>query len=173
LTFVLGGRNKLGCQLPTWVPDWTSRSTDLGIQKLLLLTHDCQNLEFNAAKDTKAVTEFRHCYSESCQVEMRFRDVFVIFLDQQDEAAEDNSEVSVFSTGGTHTIIAHPKALIDDEVWVLHGASKPVLLRPEGSDTYSFLGQVFVYDKEEMKESEIMYGEILEEVHKVQDIWII
>jgi Heterokaryon incompatibility protein (HET) len=173
LVHVQHGRNKLGCELPTWVPDWTSRRENSDMQNFFSLTHNAQNRAFNAAKDTKAVTEFRHHTSDPSHVDMRIRGVFVDFLDQQDEAADDSSEALVYSTGDAQAVIAPPKALTDDEVWVIYGVSKPVLLRPEGPDTYSFLGYVFVCDREKMEESEIMFGKAVEGEHKAKDIWII
>lgn len=45
-------------------------------------------------------------------------------------------------------VVAPKKVLEDDQVWVLHGATKPVILRPEGSDRYGFLGMSLVCDDE-------------------------
>ena len=172
LAHVQHGRNNLGCQLPTWVPDWTSRSEDSDIQKLSSLTHNAQNRAFNASKNRKAVTEFRHHRSKPSHVDMRVRGVFIDFLDQQDEAADDSSEVLIFSTGHGQVVLVPPNSHVDDQVWVLYGASKPVLLRPEGPDTYSFRGHVVVCDGEKMEESEIMFGKAVKGWYTAKDIWI-
>jgi hypothetical protein len=47
-------------------------------------------------------------------------------------------DLSRFLTACGETILTPKSALVDDEVWVLHGASKPVLLRAEREDTDGF-----------------------------------
>ena len=57
-----------------------------------------------------------------------------------------------------HAVV--PKtASLEDQVWVLSGAMKPVLLRPEGKDCYSFLGEVLLLETTGSF-SDIMFGSL-------------
>jgi len=132
-------------------------------------THDL----FNTSGSWKAKTSFRLEEDYSPNMELNVQGIHLDYLDEDSGVDTLCSEVHRFLTGKRLNVIVPKSALLDDEVWALFGANKPVLLRPEGDQKYSFLGEVLIFD-EAGSFSDIMYGKqpSLEEVDP-QAIWLI
>src|ERR1700709_1615232 len=59
-------------------------------------------------------------------------------LDHVEPSKDDTGVQSFLDSCGTR-VITTSTALYDDEGRILHGASKPVALRPEGNDEFGFV----------------------------------
>jgi len=57
----------------------------------------------------------------------------------------------MFRTGGNTLGTGHWSIVQGDEIWFLHGAAAPVILRPLASGNYQFVGEAYVHG--------VMYGE--------------
>jgi hypothetical protein len=178
LEHVCHGREQLGCFLPTWVPDWTSKATDCGFGKLdsPWITGPAGS-PFNASKDLCTEAEFREDEANQSNVDLKIKGIFVDILDELEEPPKDCPDLQSFLTPCGLRIHTAKSARLDDEVWILHGASRPMILRPEGDDdVYGFLGGALVFELSG-NFSGIMYGQKIElaEQGKVEtkEIWII
>jgi hypothetical protein len=179
LEHVCHGREQLGCFLPTWVPDWTSKATDDGFGKLdsLSITGRVDS-PFNASKDLRTEAEFREDEANQSNVDLKVKGILVDILDELEGPPKDYPDLQSFLTPCGLRVYTPKSARLDDEIWILHGASRPMILRPEGDDAYGFLGGALVFDSELSGNfSSIMYGQKVElaEQDKVEtkEIWII
>jgi hypothetical protein len=121
----VGAKSKTRMEgLPSWAPDWS-----------------CTRDQFSfwvrdSADDTDSIKSHEDgrepCVTNNC----RILDVQGICLDTV--VAQDRNDT--FSTGEGRTIFHHNQCIIvGDEFWVLHGASRLVVLRPQGA-AYAFVG---------------------------------
>ncbi|KAF2101090.1 hypothetical protein NA57DRAFT_55153 [Rhizodiscina lignyota] len=183
LKHVCHGREKLGWLLPSWVPDWTSTEVDRRIKDSDLVWSGGQReRSFDASKGLVTRPEFRKDETNESNMDLKTKGVFFDFLDEYYEADEPDGAEDAFPhfqsflTQSSRRVIAPKSALLDDEVWVLHGASKPVLLRPEGDDTYGFLGEILVCERNGTF-SDVMFGKMIELAEQgnaeTKDIWIV
>ncbi|PMD12302.1 hypothetical protein NA56DRAFT_652584 [Hyaloscypha hepaticicola] len=162
LEHVYHGREKLGLFLPTWVPDWTTKEIDCDFKEYASLPTPHQERRlFDASKGLRIETEFRKDEANEANVDMKVKGVLVDILDELEGPVRGFEDLASFLTPGSQRIITSKSALLDDEVWVLHGASKPVLLRPEDDDTYGFLGEVIVFENDGTL-SDVMFGRMIE-----------
>jgi hypothetical protein len=178
LEHVCHGREQLGCFLPTWVPDWTSKATDYAFGKLgsPRITGPADS-PFNASKDLCTKAEFREDEANQSNVDLKIKGIFVDILDELEEPPKDCPDLQSFLTPCGLRIHTAKSARLDDEVWILHGASRPMILRPEGDDdVYGFLGGALVFELSG-NFSGIMYGQKIELAEQgeaeTKEIWII
>lgn len=155
------GREHLGHFLPSWVPDWSSRYVDCGLKNYTsTLVPDPKQRKFDAAKGIPASARFKEDSTDSSNLDLNVKGVLCGMLDEVKGPVPEFPDLRMFSTSDGQKIITSTTALLDDEVWVLHGASMPVLLRPEGK-RYSFLHEVVVCD-EFGAFSETMFGGMID-----------
>jgi hypothetical protein len=174
LQHVNRGRANLGCRLPSWVPDWTSKETTRGIDH----GYDWEVARpFCAAGDEASVPEFAdHTAVDGEFYEfLKVRAVRVgIVRDVQHEVGLKHILLLTLEEGEA---VVGPRAVRHgDEVWVLYGASRPVVLRPEDGNRFAYLGDAIVFGEEPESISEIMYGQMVERVRdgkvREREIWI-
>jgi hypothetical protein len=170
LKHVHRGRDRLGLNLPSWVPDWTSKETTTYLDEC---TGD-ETQKFDAAKGFAKDFEFGigtgHDYVDCLKVCGKFVDT--VIEDPELESSE-NDDYSLFETKKGDLVIAPKFAGGDDEIWVLNGLTKPAVMRPSGENRYGYLGNVLIYDKGTDTPSKLMFGEekALDEV-QARSIWI-
>lgn len=178
LQYVQQGRDKLGCFLPSWVPDWTSKADSFGFTEYCALRTEEQESEpFNASRGLSAKVEFRTDKMNGTNVDLKVKGIFVDTLDEREDASQDHLDVQSYLTPSGQRIFTSKVALMDDEIWVLHGASKPVVLRPEGDDTFGFVSEALMYDAKSALPSDVMFGHMIglaeEGSIQTRDIWLI
>jgi hypothetical protein len=179
LEHVYQGRNELGHSLPTWVPDWTSKESDRGFKKYDLVWGPGQEVRpFDASKGLLTNAEFRKDDTNELAVDMKVKGVFVDILNEREKTPESFHDLQSFLmpySGRTLRVISPNSVAVDDEVWVLHGMSQPVVLEHLFDDTYSFLGQVLVCELDGSL-SEIMFGQMIQMTEQgraeSREIWI-
>ena len=172
LRHVHRGRNKLGSQLPTWVPDWTSEET-----KALLDQREWNRARpFDAAKGTLADFEFKSDGHE----DLRVKGVFVDSIQHTDYDSSTMDEFMQSSTTQGDCVIGPKSTRADDEVWVLYGSTWPVLLRQNGDSRYGYLGDVLIYVDQTNDFSEVMFGQMIDQSregslrrNRERTIWIV
>ena len=154
------------------VPDWTTEDIGCVMAEYIRL-HNKTHAPFNTSGGRPAKTSFRIEEGYSPNMELNVQGIHLDYLDEDEGVDTFCTEVHRFLTGKQLSVIVPKSALLDDEVWVLFGANKPVLLRPEGEQRYSFLGEVLIFD-EVGNFSDIMYGSqtSLDEVDP-QFVWLI
>lgn len=170
------GREKLGCFLPSWVPDWTNEEIDNGFLRYCAL-HSNGDRPFSASKDLPAKVEFRSDPANDANVDMKVTAVFIGRLDKLENPIRDFPNLQRFLLSSGWLVVTPRSALLDDEVWVPHGASMPVVLRPDMDGTrFGFLGEVFTHNPNGAV-SEPMFGKAIEWVEQGNDaerqIWLI
>jgi hypothetical protein len=99
-------------------------------------------------------------------VDLKVRGVCVDLLDELEPAIHRFDRLSWFQTEEGQLAITPQAGRLDDEIWVLHRYDKPVLLRPEGQDSYGFLVDVVIYDFAAMKYSEVMFGAAIDSANQ-------
>jgi hypothetical protein len=178
LQHVNRGRETLCAFLPTWVPDWTSKEGDCSFDTYASIegakdSHPC----FNACNGVPAKAAFRYDETNETNVDLKVKGVLLDILDEPRVHVRDFPNLRLFLTPYNQKVIAPTSALLDDEVWVLHGASKPVLLRPEGDNTYAFLGEVLVFNADGTTLSDAMFGRLVQQASEglaeTREIWLI
>jgi hypothetical protein len=178
LEHVYCGRKQLGLHLPSWCPDWTSKEINSGFGKLSSRRIvGPSNDPFNTSKGRHANVNYRIDSSDTCNVDLGVRANFVAVLqDLIERPTKQQPNLQTFSIEGSLRVTTLASARINDEVWVLHGATRPCILRPEGDQTYGYLGGALVCN-EGGGYSDIMYGEIITQAENGQaetkSIWII
>jgi Heterokaryon incompatibility protein (HET) len=162
------GRERLGHRLPTWVPDWSSRETK---NSVLAFVADAESTLFAAGKPLPIVPEFEVDKSNESHVSMKVNGFLVASIDGSEELMSHFPKFRSFTTSSGYRVITPKSARRNDQVWVLNGASCPVLLRPETHRAYSFHGEVLVYEGESF--SNIMFGSLLKDAAtRFRNIWI-
>lgn len=71
---------------------------------------------------------------------MQVTGIYVDYIDEPGEVYSSFPGISFCVTVEGIGAVVPESAAWDDEIWVLHGAAKPVLLRPDGYNRYGFLG---------------------------------
>jgi len=178
LRHVFRGRDSLGTLLPSWVPDWISREADdplwLYISSLLPLASTV-----DASRGARAKPEFRTCAENPTNLDLKVRGSMIGILDDDEGPVPSSPTLRRWALAeaeaetGTHAVTLSI-ALLDDEVWVLHGASLPVLLRREGDGQYSFCGEVMLL-MAGGDASEVVTGKVASGLHATEekDVWIV
>lgn len=185
------GRGTLGFYLPSWVPDWTSTLLDYDFAAYASTLEKKQQFEndtkagtrtkpFDAAKGlTMGQIEFRDDEANESNVDLKAKGILVDILDEPDEQPlEGFADLRSFRTIDGLLVIAPKSVILDDEVWVLHGSSMPVVLRPEPEDSYGFVGLCLVCE-EDGSPSDIMYGHMIDKYEQgggdvdLKDIWLV
>lgn len=178
LQHVYRGRDKLGFRLPSWVPDWTSEETQTGLDKH---SHGGAN-SFDASKGLPYYVQFSSATGDDDHQDLKVRG---IFLDRIEETGSESSDLGGSSSFFTMTdnlgVIGPRSARNDDEVWVLYGSKKPVVLRRNDNtgNVYGYHGDVLVYNKD-MSFSSVMFGDMVEKMQqgtlnadREREFWII
>ncbi|KAI0490516.1 heterokaryon incompatibility protein-domain-containing protein [Xylaria cf. heliscus] len=178
LRHVHRGRDKLGLNLPSWVPDWTSEETQTGLD-------ECSWEEanpFDASKGLPADVQFSSATGDDDHQDLKVRGIFIDKIEDARSESSDPGGLCSFLTKKDNLKVIGPRsARIDDEVWVLYGSKKPVVLRPNSntSSAYGYLGDVLVYGKD-ASFSRVMFGEVVEKMQQVtsdktreRELWII
>ena len=180
LQHVSRGRDKLGTFLPTWVPDWTSREIISSLETYTSkFVSKGSHVAFNASNGLSAEPAFRYDKSNETNVDLKVKGVVLDHLDELEGPVNQFPDLSRFQTARRccDNIIAPKYALLDDEVWVLHGSSMPVLLRAEGEDTYALLGEVLLLEDNALTPSPLMFGQLLQGTNisevETREIWLI
>ncbi len=137
---------------------------------------DSNEKPFQASKEEIGTAKFVRDEFNDSNLDLKVKGIYVGSLTDIDGSPYDNSPIQTFLTPsglGVHTsqVVAY-----DDEVWVLYGARKPVILRLEQGRRYSFLSNALVCDRDGLI-SDIMFGSMVDMVRhnmaKVQDITIV
>ncbi|KAI0442461.1 hypothetical protein F4803DRAFT_562281 [Xylaria telfairii] len=178
LQHVHRGRDKLGFRLPSWVPDWTSEETQTGLDNH---SHEEAN-SFNASKGLPAYVQFSSATGDEDHQDLKVRG---IFLDKIEETTSESADIdglsSFFTINDNLGVIGPRSARTDDEVWVLYGSKKPVVLRrnDKAGNVYGYLGDVLVYNKD-ASFSTVMFGDMVEKMQqgtlnadREREFWII
>jgi len=171
-------RSDIGCFLPSWVPDWTScvqynfREECLRAAGTILET-----METFAASKCKNYDQVEYRRDEEGRSSHLALKTKGVFLDRIGPYNDENNEepiapkkeiesvnVQRFGISLGYKVFTGRQAQTDDEVWILYGANWPVILRLEGLDEYSFLGEALVCTKGVGSVADIMTGSIVDEV---------
>ena len=172
------GREELGAFLPTWVPEWTSKEVNCGFDTYASIEGVKGSPPFyNASNGVPAETAFRYDETNDTNVDLRVKGILLDILDELKGPVHDFPDLRLFEMPGNQKVVAPTSAILDDEVWVLYGASKPVLLRPEGDDTYAFIGEVLVFNDDGTTPSDVMFGSLVQQSSEghteTREIWLI
>ncbi|KAJ3556428.1 hypothetical protein NPX13_g10137 [Xylaria arbuscula] len=162
LQHVHRGRDNLGTQLPSWVPDWTSKETLIAPDK----KSEEEAQRFDASKGLPMDVEFGSATGDNDYQDLKVRGVCF------SRVAEVSSE-PLMTSGLSHSQTTECQfigkaaipACLDDEIWILFGCRKPVLLRQSGSNCRAYLSDVTIYDRDRNL-SNVMLGEIADQVKK-------
>jgi len=130
-------------------------------------TESNKEKEFNASKGHPATVKFRTDDSNNTDVDLMVKGIPVGTIDELEGGMLGFEQFHSFLMNEDLRTVTLQSARVGDEVWVLHGASKPVLLRFEGEtsdglNSYGFLGEVFVCDIEKDCLSDVMFGRMVE-----------
>lgn len=171
------GREKLGYFMPSWVPDWTSPETDCGLRTYASSTFpDRGDAPFDAAKGLCAEAVFRIAEADESNVDLHVDGCFIDRLDELEGPIRDFPDLQLFLTPNGLRIIMSKFGLVDDEIWVLHGASTPMVLRPEGDDMYGVIGPALVCTQDRTL-SDIMFGHVIDLAQQgkadTRKIWLV
>ena len=171
------GRQRLGSFLPTWVPDWTSAEKACNLLQYcdLLRKDDDDKKAFSASGNLPFQTEYRRDEMDDTMVELKVTGFVVDILDELDEVNQTYQNLQWFRTAHGKAVVTSKTGLIDDEVWVLHGASMPFILRPEGDDKYSVVKEALILEEDGLI-SNLMFGQgdkQGEHREKTRNIWLI
>jgi len=163
------------------IPKWTSNDSKMFNQNFQQLINTTRlrggNEErFQASKEEIGAPEFIRDEFNDSNLDLNVKGIYVESLADIDGSLYDNSPIQTFSTPSGLRIHTSQVVAYDDEVWVLYGAKKPVILRLEQGRRYSFLSDALVC-RDDGLISEIMFGSMVDMVRnneaKVQDITIV
>jgi hypothetical protein len=188
LEHVTAGRDRLGSKLPTWVPDWTSRESN-SMLEFRKRSYNCRTRwlsrnAFDTSRGTKTAAVFRSARGDesdhdSSHIELKVTGIYVgKLLEEIASTKDDSSELCMWSFDNIHAVtlkLAHH----NDEIWVIHGAKCPVVLRRESQDakSFSFLGEAVLLEQNSSCVSGIMFGQMINEVEQgkatAADIYIV
>jgi hypothetical protein len=164
--------------LPSWVPDWTSGENESSPSFVKYCEERIKYQEikqWNASKGLPPEMKFQRDDMNDTNIDLKVKGVFFDILDDL-EPSKDDRGVRSFLTSNGKRVVTTSNALVDDEVWVLHGASKPVILRPEGDDGFGFLSEALVLE-ENGSISDVMFGGLIDltqhETELARDIWLL
>lgn len=125
-----------------------SGTRDLGLPPYFRMCEHIRNM--HGVKSQEFMRVFDHvCYQAQNDANVLKSKVHTLFKRQINMI--DNSPKVLFTTDRGH--LRHAKANVhkDDEIWVLAGASIPIILRPVDEATYRLVRDAYVHG--------IMYGE--------------
>jgi hypothetical protein len=164
------GRDKRGPFLPSWVPDWTSRHRKDPLTAYIAnATSATTAPRFNACNGTRAEANTRDRIDGNPQnTILQVRGLRVGVTRQETSNTTGSPDLRVWRVkgkagheGAQFAITSRP-VVQDDEIWALFGVKMLVLLRPQGVDTYSFLGECVVVNGEptgeEQNFADVMFG---------------
>jgi hypothetical protein len=180
LNYVGHGQEELDTKIPSWVPNWTSKRLDSGIDSdmyELAWPQDEEPRPFNASIGMPTEVDFRSDPTNEDNIDLKVRGVLVGILCQLEEHDDHFADLRSFlllsneelngrelAADDKMKVLAPERVGLYDEVWVLHGAARPVVLRPEQQETcnkdYAFLGHVLVLDPDGGF-SDVMFGEMI------------
>ena len=151
-------RKDLGCFLPSWVPDWTSRvdyDFRLECARVAEVNTD-SSPDFMAPRTMRFRPEYRADKDGRVgHLGLKVVGVLVDVIDSfSDSALEPRSSsyesphVQRFKTASGHKVFTGRQAQLDDEIWVVLGATWPLVLRPESDSEYIFLGEALICEKD-------------------------
>ena len=131
---------------------------------------------FQASKEEMEAPEFVRDEFNDSNLDLKVKGIYVGSLTDIDGSLYDNSPIQTFLTPSGLRVHTSQVAAYDDEVWVLYGARKPVILRLDQGERYSFLSEALVCGHDGLI-SEIMFGSMVDMMRnnkaKVQDITIV
>lgn len=154
------GRQSLGSFLPTWVPDWTSTPRQCNLSKFCHALRRGDERPFQVLKQVSFEVSYRTDETKGPEVGLNVRGFMLDTLCEVEEFSKTFPDVATFKTvRGLR--IATSRALVDDEVWILDGASMPLILRPEENDDYGFVKEAILLGIGSSI-SPAMYGNIAE-----------
>jgi hypothetical protein len=160
---------------------WTSNDSKMfnpNFQQLINTTRlrDGKEEPFQASKEEIGAPEFIRDKFNDSNLDLNVKGIYVESLADIDGSLYDNAPIQTFLTPSGLRVHTSQVVAYDDEVWVLYGARKPVILRLEQGRRYSFLSDALVC-RDDGLISEIMFGSMVDMVRnneaKVQDITIV
>jgi hypothetical protein len=160
---------------------WTSNDSKMfnpNFQQLINTTRlrDGREEPFQASKEEIGAPEFSRDKFKDSNLDLNVKGIYVESLADIDGSLYDNAPIQTFLTPSGLRVHTSQVVAYDDEVWVLYGARKPVILRLEQGRRYSFLSDALVC-RDDGLISEIMFGSMVDMVRnneaKVQDITIV
>ena len=172
LSHVNTGRDLLGCYLPSWAPDWNAVPSQEAVefQKLFSTWQKKRGREFQASKGEKSRASFKAHKTIATRCELRVKGIEVDAL--VCVTNEHDSSWLQFESFNGYTIATPAAALPDDQVWVLFGANRPVILREGFNNKYNFIGEALVWEGK--KVSQIMFGSSMDDnLESARDIGIL
>jgi hypothetical protein len=181
LRFTSQGRTKLGSFLPSWVPDWTSEEDEASRSfteycKLHVtdLEQESQlNSPFAASKGLPFEVDFRRDETNESNLDLKVTGIYIDILDELETTFKGPPGLQSFLTSNGKRIITMKSALVDDEVWVLSGATKPVILRSEEDDMYGFLSEALMLEKDGFSSDGMFGGSVDLPSHQAREIWLL
>lgn len=139
------GRKALGSFLPTWVPDWTSAEQPCSLSRYCeRFRKDDEELRFSASRNLPLETAYRREERDDTMVDLGVTGFMIGKLDELEDTVTGYADLQSFLTSRGERVVTSKAALVDDEVWVLHGATMPFVLRPEGEDRYGVVKEALV-----------------------------
>jgi hypothetical protein len=189
LTHAYRNREHSNVYLPTWVPDWLSKGTDRALDEYELWQRESLEEErpFNAGQALLALPDFRED-EDPCNVDLKVQGYHIdtLVMDNRNRPVTGFATLRhIWTSSGQRAATIH-NARPEDEIWVLHGATKPVILRLENEDenSYSFRGEALLCNDNSGKFSSVMFGSVgcadyLECIeakipgHELREIWLI
>ncbi|KAH8879753.1 hypothetical protein GQ53DRAFT_25119 [Thozetella sp. PMI_491] len=171
------GESKYSLYLPTWVPDWLGREHGTSIPAYIssiIPTSETRAIDASPMKVFHA--EFQQ-HNDSYDVDMKVTGVFIDVLSAFCLPIKEAEGLQHLRTGKGTRVVASRTSRPEDQVWVLYGAKRPVILRVEGPDKYSFRGEACILLAEEPPTlSTVMFGEMIRLVEegkaKETNIWL-
>jgi hypothetical protein len=185
LEYVNHGRANLGHLLPSWVPDWTSKYEETGLEAYAAMCIEMhERRSFCASKSPRWAPEFQKDEHDTSNLDLKVKGTLVGIIDDKFGPVEGFPCLSRYVLPGGRQVVAVSTVLEEDQVWVLNGSSKPVVLRPEARDdsAFAYMSSAVVFVSEEDTAnspeysgqhsclSKIMFGEELDE--PAVDIWL-
>jgi hypothetical protein len=159
---------------------WTSNGSKMFNQKFQQLINTTQLRDgnekpFQASKEETGAPEFVRDEFNDSILDLKVKGIHAGSLVDIEGSLYDKSLIQTFLTPSGLRVHTSQAAAYDDEVWVLYGARKPVILRLEQGRRYSFLGEALICGHDGVI-SDIMFGSLVDMVRnneaKLQDITI-
>lgn len=131
---------------------------------------------FQASKEEIGAPGFVRDEFNDSNLDLKVKGIYAGSLEYIVGSLYGNSLIQTFLTPSGLRVHTSQVAAYDDEVWVLYGARKPVILRLEQGKRYSFLSEALVCGYDGLI-SDIMFGSMVDIVRnneaKVQEITIV
>ena len=179
LQHVRRGRDKLGTFLPTWVPDWTSKELVPGLESYIsFLKAEGYDTDFDASSGRLPEPKYRIDEKSETNTDIQLKGIFLGYLGEFKSPVEGFPQLSRFSPYDGNVAICENSSIADndadDEIWILYGSSRPVLLREYGADSYAFRGEVLLFDNVGTP-SLAMFGKLFLDKTKIieRELWLV